>query len=148
MYTQILAALDGSPRTDLVFRHAAALAATHGAALHVCRAVNIPLGMPIEAWSLSGEDLTARLVELAHQDLVAVRASLTTPLPGEIHVRLGRPAQVVCDIADAIHADLVVVGSHGFDTLDRLLGTTAARIVNHCPCSVLVVRPPRPAAAS
>lgn len=147
MYTQILAALDGSPRTDLVLRQAAALAAGHGAALHLCRAVNIPLGIPVQAWSLSGEELTARLVELAHQDLQALRGSLATPPPGEIHVRLGRPAQVICDIADAIGADLIVVGSHGFDTLDRLLGTTAARVVNHAACSVLVVRPPRDAAA-
>lgn len=143
MYTQILAALDGSPRTDLVLRQAAALAASSGAALHLCRAVNIPLGMPVEAWSLSGEELTARLVELAHQDLQALRGTLTAPLPGEIHVRLGRPAQVICDVADAVAADLIVIGSHGFDALDRLLGTTAARVVNHAACSVLVVRPPR-----
>jgi nucleotide-binding universal stress UspA family protein len=147
MYNQILAALDGSPRTDLVLRHAAALAATHGAALHLCRAVNIPLGMPVEAWSLSGEELTARLVELAHQDLQSLRGTLTTPLAGEIHVRLGRPAQVICDVADAIAADLIIIGSHGFEGLDRLLGTTAARVVNHAACSVLVVRPPRDTAA-
>lgn len=141
MYTQILAALDGSPRTELVLRQAERLAGTFGAALHLCRAVNIPLGMPVEAWSLSGEELSARLVELAHRDLSALRGTLTRPLPGEIHVRLGRPAQVVCEIADAIGADLIVVGSHGFDGLDRLLGTTAAKVVNHAGCSVLVVRP-------
>lgn len=147
MYKHILAALDGSPRTALVLRQAETLARLHGAALHLCRAVNIPLGMPLEAWSLSGEELAVRLVEAAHQELSDLRRSLSAPLPGEIHVRLGRPAQVVCEIAEAIPADLLVVGSHGFDTLDRLLGTTAAKIVNHAPCSVLVVRPPRDAAA-
>jgi nucleotide-binding universal stress UspA family protein len=148
MYTKILAALDGSPRTDLVLRQAETLAATFGAALHLCRAVNIPLGMPVEAWSLSGEELSARLIELAHRDLTALRATLTSPLPGEIHVRLGRPAQVICDIADAIAADLIVIGSHGFDGLDRLLGTTAAKVVNHAGCSVLVIRPAAPGSAA
>jgi nucleotide-binding universal stress UspA family protein len=147
MYTRILAALDGSSRTDLVLRQAAQLAASHGAALDLCRAVNVPIGMPVEAWSLSGEELGARLVELAHQDLVNLRGSLTASFAGEIHVRLGRPAQVICEVADAIGADLIVIGSHGFDTLDRLLGTTAARVVNHAHCSVLVVRPPRDAGA-
>ncbi|MDC0722979.1 universal stress protein [Nannocystis bainbridge] len=147
MYTRILAALDGSSRTDLVLRQAAQLAASHGAALDLCRAVNVPIGMPVEAWSLSGEELGARLVELAHQDLVNLRGSLTASLAGEIHVRLGRPAQVICEVADAIGADLIIIGSHGFDTLDRLLGTTAARVVNHAHCSVLVVRPPRDAGA-
>lgn len=147
MYTQILAALDGSPRTELVLRQAERLADTFGAALHLCRAVNIPLGMPVEAWSLSGEELSARLVELAHRDLTALRATLARPLPGEIHVRLGRPADVITDTADAIGADLIVIGSHGFQGLDRLLGTTAARVVNHAACSVLVVRPERAAAS-
>lgn len=148
MYTQILAALDGSPRTELVLRRAEQLAATFGAALHLCRAVNIPIGMPVEAWSLSGEELSARLVELAHSDLTSLRASLARPLPGEIHVRVGRPHQVITDVADAIGADLIVIGSHGFEGIDRLLGTTAARVVNHANCSVLVVRPPAAAAAS
>lgn len=146
MYRHILVALDGSPRTALVLREAESLAARHGAALHLCRAVNIPLGMPIEAWSLSGDELTARLVEDAHRDLGDLLRGLPAAIHGEIHVRIGRPAQVICDIADAIPADLVVIGSHGFDALDRLLGTTAARVVNHANCSVLVVRPPRPAA--
>lgn len=143
MYKHILAALDGSPRTPLVLRQAETLARQSGAALHLCRAVNIPLGMPLEAWSLTGDELAARLVEAAQQELADLRRTLSPALPGEIFVRLGRPAQVVCDIADAIPADLIVVGSHGFDALDRLIGTTAARIVNHAQCSVLVVRPPR-----
>ena len=49
MYSSILVALDGSPRTALVLREAVDIATRHGARLHLCRAVNIPLGMPIEA---------------------------------------------------------------------------------------------------
>ena len=37
-------------------------------------------------------------------------------------------------------ADLIVVGSHGYSGIDHLLGTTAARVVNHADRSVLVVR--------
>lgn len=143
MYRNILAALDGSPRTALVLHEAEVLATRHGAALHLCRAVNIPLGMPLEAWSLSGDELTARLVEDANRELNEQLRGLPAAIHGQVHVRIGRPAQVICDVADAIPADLVVVGSHGFDALDRLLGTTAARVVNHAACSVLVVRPPR-----
>jgi nucleotide-binding universal stress UspA family protein len=42
--------------------------------------------------------------------------------------------------ARAIGADLIVIGSHGYGGLDRVLGTTAARVVNHADRSVLVVR--------
>jgi nucleotide-binding universal stress UspA family protein len=35
---------------------------------------------------------------------------------------------------------LIVIGSHGFSGIDRLLGTTAGRVVNHADRSVIVVR--------
>ena len=35
---------------------------------------------------------------------------------------------------------MIVIGSHGYGGLDRILGTTAARVVNHALCSVFVVR--------
>jgi len=147
MYSSILVALDGSPRTALVLREAVDIATRHGARLHLCRAVNIPLGMPIEAWSLTGDELTASLVEHAERELQESFRGLAPAIQGGVHVRLGRPAQVICDVADAIPVDLIVIGSHGFDALDRLLGTTAARVVNHATCSVLVVRPARKPAA-
>jgi universal stress protein F len=143
MYKHIVAALDGSARTELVLRQAERLARDHGAKLHLCRAINVPVGIPIEAWALSGGELTERLVTDAERELTAQLQSLSPPLAGQVHVRVGRPAPVICDLAAQIPADLIVLGSHGFDTLDRLLGTTAAKVVNHAPCSVLVVRPPR-----
>lgn len=39
-------------------------------------------------------------------------------------------------------ADVIFIGSHGYCGLDRLLGTTAAKVVNHATCSVFVVRAP------
>ena len=36
--------------------------------------------------------------------------------------------------------DLIVIGSHGYSGIDRLIGTTAAKVVNHAKQSVLVVR--------
>ena len=38
--------------------------------------------------------------------------------------------------------DLIVLGSHGFDVLDRIVGTIAAKVVNHADRAVLVVRSP------
>jgi nucleotide-binding universal stress UspA family protein len=59
-----------------------------------------------------------------------------------IEVRVGVPWEAICAAARDTGADLIVVGSHGYSTLDRFLGTTAAKVVNHAPCSVLVVRSP------
>ncbi|HEV3189281.1 MAG TPA: universal stress protein, partial [Polyangiaceae bacterium] len=58
-----------------------------------------------------------------------------------IEVVVGTPWEAVCNAARAAGADVIVIGSHGYAGFDRLLGTTAARIVNHAACSVLVVRP-------
>ena len=145
MYKHILAALDGSPRSPQVLHKAAELCARTGATLHLCHAVNIPLGLPADTWTLSGDDLAGRLIDHGLQELTTLAQGLhphITPVRwGERVCRLGRPATVIVDLADELKADLVVIGSHSLDILDRVLGTTAARVVNHAGCDVLVVRP-------
>jgi nucleotide-binding universal stress UspA family protein len=146
MYKHILAALDGSPRAPQVLHHAAELAARTGAVLHLCRAVSVPVGVPDDSWVLTAADLTTRLFDHGVHDLTRLAAELhptTTPVHwGERICRLGPPAQTIADIAAELHADLVVIGSHGYGLLDRILGTTAARVVHHVLCTVLVVRVP------
>ncbi|MGH7440334.1 MAG: universal stress protein, partial [Polyangiaceae bacterium] len=61
---------------------------------------------------------------------------------GTIHVVVGVPWQAISAAAESVGADLIVLGSHGYGGVDRLLGTTAAKVVNHSPCSVLVVKEP------
>lgn len=147
MYKQILVALDDSPRAPEVLHHAAGLAAHTGARLHLCHAVNVPLGLPTDAWMLSFDELQARLLDHARQSLAQLVEHLhphTTPIHwGEHLTRLGRPAQVIVDLGAELAVDLIVLGSHGYGPLDRLLGTTAAKVVNSANISVLVVRPPR-----
>ncbi len=53
----------------------------------------------------------------------------------------GRPASSIVDEAGGMNADLVVVGSRGHGTIaTMLLGSTAAEVVDHAPCPVLVAR--------
>ena len=48
------------------------------------------------------------------------------------------------DLARTEQCDLVVVGSHGRTGLARLLlGSVAAHVVSHAPCTVVVVKPKR-----
>lgn len=46
----------------------------------------------------------------------------------------------ICSYAKEHDVDMIVIGSHGYGILDRLVGTTAAKVVNHADRSVLVVR--------
>jgi nucleotide-binding universal stress UspA family protein len=52
----------------------------------------------------------------------------------------GEPWRGILDVARDLDVDLIVVGSHRYRGLDRVLGTVAAKIVNHADRNVLVVR--------
>ncbi len=54
----------------------------------------------------------------------------------------GTPFITVLQTAEAIQADLIVLGTHGRTGLDRLLmGSVAERVVRQAPCPVFIVRP-------
>ncbi|MER3430783.1 MAG: universal stress protein, partial [Blastocatellia bacterium] len=56
-------------------------------------------------------------------------------------VLFGSPESRIVEAAREFKADLVVVGSHGYSTWERLLlGSVSDAVVHHVPCSVLVVR--------
>lgn len=58
----------------------------------------------------------------------------------QVHILTGQPAPAILDAAKKEEADLVVVASHRPGLADYLLGSTAARVVRHARCSVLVIR--------
>lgn len=56
-------------------------------------------------------------------------------------VLIGSPESRIVETAEDFGADLIVVGSHGYNTWERLLlGSVSDSVVHHAPCSVLVVR--------
>jgi nucleotide-binding universal stress UspA family protein len=58
-------------------------------------------------------------------------------------VEKGDPRAVIVDHAARWNADLIVLGSHGFKGLDRLLiGSVSEAVLRHAPCSVEIVRIP------
>jgi nucleotide-binding universal stress UspA family protein len=58
-------------------------------------------------------------------------------------VLLGDAGHVVCDRAEELGADMVVLPSHGRTGLSRLfLGSVAERVVRLCKCPVLVLKLP------
>lgn len=54
--------------------------------------------------------------------------------------REGNPAFVICDVADEVSADLVIIGCRGIGLTDeRREDSVSARVINLSPCPVLVV---------
>ena len=52
--------------------------------------------------------------------------------------RNGDPAEVLCDIAEAHGADVIVVGNKGMQR--RILGSVPNTVAHKAPCSVMVVK--------
>ncbi len=136
----ILVGLDGSNRAPHVLQAAIELARRFGAKLTLCRAVGVPHEVPPEAYSLSPTNLLGVIETEAKDYLDHVAKACPPEILGERVVQLGVPWQGVCEVAERLGVDLIVVGSHGYSGLDVILGTTAAKIVNHAKTSVLVVR--------
>ncbi len=61
-------------------------------------------------------------------------------------IKQGLPEIHILQTIKRVDADLVVLGSHGLTGIPHfLLGSVSEKILSHAPCSVLVVRVPRPA---
>ena len=145
---RILVGLDGSPREPFVLAAAQDLALRFDATLFLLRAVGLPPEIPAVAWHDPSRSVKEYLEQAALAGLEHSAQRLTHEVRARcvLEVVVATPWEALCLSAQAHSADLLVIGSHGYSGLDRILGTTAARVVNHAPCSVFVVRDAPPAA--
>jgi universal stress protein F len=145
---RILVGLDGSPREQAVLTAAVGLARATGAELVLFRAVGLPTELPPEAYLLPPSEVTQLLEKQASDALARVRTHVPSEVVSRTRIAIGTPWEAICRIAKDEDVNLVMVGSHRYDVLDRVLGTTAAKVVNHADRSVLVVRSPERLVAS
>ena len=139
---KILVCLDGSPRERGVLDAAIGVARSRGAKLTLFRSVGIPRELPKEAYSMDPEEIPRLLEQQATVELEKLFATVPSEHRGSIQVIIGTPWQSIERAAAEGDVDLIVIGSHGYQALDRVLGTTAAKVVNHADRAVLVVRAP------
>lgn len=98
-----------------------------------------------ELWYDAGGNLERVEQELAKR-ATALTTSAAEKFEGkgftvETAIREGDPRSVIIDEAGSWSADLIVLGSHGYKGIKRLLlGSVALSVVSHAPCSVEVVR--------
>jgi len=143
----VLVPTDFSQAGNRAARAAAGIAARFDAELHLLHVVTPPIldvELP-EVMLPPLENLSAEMRAAGERRLGALADELRTqPARVHVHVResLGRPASAICEAAEALGADLVVIGSHGHHgVVHRLLGATAERVVREAPCPVLVIKP-------
>jgi eukaryotic-like serine/threonine-protein kinase len=58
------------------------------------------------------------------------------------------PASAILEFAEVNHIDHIIIGARTSSLMRTLLGSVSARVTSEAPCTVTVVRPPRPAASA
>jgi general stress protein 26/nucleotide-binding universal stress UspA family protein len=142
---KILLAVDDSPYSSEAVREVVAQRWSPGTTVRVLSAVEDIPPPAAELWYDAGgsleranQELTERFEQLTRRTADSLAAA---GLDAEPLVRHGDPRSVIVEEAKEWGADLIVLGSHGYTGLKRLLiGSVAQSVVSHAPCSVEVVR--------
>jgi nucleotide-binding universal stress UspA family protein len=149
MFRSIVVGTDGSDRASEAVLAAAELAATQpDAVLHIVT-VQKPLSpsavaagemaaaAPVAAERSWEEEIKSELEGALNRAADTAKRVCDTRI--ETHARFGSPAEVLCDIAGHLQADLIVVGNRGMQGGRRFLGSVPNTVSHHAPCSVLIV---------
>ena len=135
----IVVGSDGSPASAGAVSAAAELAADTGAKVHMVVACAVPVvaaGMDVVPVPSHHEVRAASAMALESHAEQLRRLGVET----EIHVCDGSAATVLCDVAEAVDADVIVVGNRRMQGAGRLLGSVANKVAHHAPCSVFIAR--------
>lgn len=142
MYKNILVPIDVWEKelTDMVTPHVESLAKLEDARIHFLAVIPaFPYG-GFES-GLSVADLEKRLIDSTKKELDEIIRKFSLPEDrADRYIVIGRPKDKILERAEAISADLIIIGSRRPSISTYLLGSTAAAVVRYAKTSVLVVR--------
>jgi nucleotide-binding universal stress UspA family protein len=96
----------------------------------------LDLGLPVEEYERSAADYANRVLSKVYE--AAVKSDVTLEV---VHVPDQSVAEAIIGTAIARECDLIVLGSHGWRALPRLLlGSQAYNVVTQSNIPVLIVR--------
>ncbi|AFY31660.1 universal stress protein [Calothrix sp. PCC 7507] len=106
----------------------------YGSRLVLLSVVEEPAADAPSADPMLSPEVVAKLLENA-QSLFSQQG-----IPAEVIERQGKPAFTICDVADEIQADLIIMGCRGLGlTEDGATDSVTTRVINLSPCPVLIV---------
>ena len=135
----IVVGVDNSARASGVLAEAVALARPEDELL-VLRAIGSLADLPAGVLTVSRDGLLQELTDVHQQQLDELVRPYRDDARLRAEIRHGEPWEALCDAARASGARLMVIGAHGHRALGRLLGTTASRVLERAPCTVVAVR--------
>jgi nucleotide-binding universal stress UspA family protein len=140
MYERVLLAYDGSMEGGIALREGAILARRCGAKVFLLSVVDDSGGVRLAEGAHAGlvNDLTERARESLAKGVARLSSLGMVPTAKLV---VGEPARVIGAYAREVKADLVVVGHHKRNMLERWWsGPTGAYLCDHIGCTVLIAR--------
>ena len=133
----IVVGADGSERSIDALRWAADYARITDGRLRIITGYTVPFTILVVP-TYTQSDYRRDAEEVLNRTILAARDALEG-IDFQAHAIEVRPALALLNAAH--DADLVVIGSHGFGGFPGMhLGSTAAFMVNHSPCPVVICR--------
>ncbi len=134
MTAPIVVGVDQSDTARRAALTAANLASALGAPLHLVMAVSRTRSGGVAG---GGDQFHVDWLSTAEQFLDGFVGELrTTPVTRAISVK--DPATAMCEEAEKLSAQMIVVGNRRVQGISRVLGSIASDVLKHAPCDVLI----------
>ncbi len=145
---KILLATDGSDCSKAAVNAVAERPWPEGSEVRIVSAIEIPYAPTTETWVLPDNYYTELERAAKERAAAAVKYAVERIESGkasglEIITKIisGSAREVILDEAERWDADLIVLGSHGYNGWQRfLLGSVSHAVATHAHCSVEIVR--------
>jgi nucleotide-binding universal stress UspA family protein len=136
---KILVAHDGSKSSETALKKAVEIAEKFGSSVTVISVV--PELYLTELMEMDRVRILETLTEEAKKVMNRIKTKTVASRPVKTIITQGSPAEEILAAAKKMKADLIVTGSHGRHGAQKfLLGSVSSKIVDHSPCTVLVVK--------
>jgi nucleotide-binding universal stress UspA family protein len=144
MFSKIVVGTDGSDSAAGAVALAATIAQQTGATVHIVSAykdADTTIAVAhVGVVAVPDSSLTAAVIKRASEELLADLAKEMGQVPVETHSVPGAPADVLIGVAEAVDADLIVVGSKGMKGPRRLLGSVPNSVAHRARCHVMIAK--------
>ena len=133
-YQHILVATDLNGKSEAIIEKAKFLSQLFAAHLSLIHTIE-----PTPAYGFPGSTLKSPIIEDAKRQMRKLGEKLEIPEDHQL-IEFGSVKKEVIKAAEKIHADLIIVGSHGRHGLAKLLLDSSANKISHdAKCDVLTV---------
>jgi nucleotide-binding universal stress UspA family protein len=139
---RILAPTDFSPQAKKALKYAVRFARDYGSELTLLHVVEPTASSSFDDTSERPAFSKAEMADAEESLRTLVKSFRDAGVPDvRSTIRMGVAAHEIVEVAEGLHADLIVIATRDYEGWKHLVvGSTAARVARAAPCPVLVVR--------